>query len=378
MTIFRDLRVYAVPRLALALSLSAVPLAQAVDNVYRQHNLVSDGAVQADFTDTNLVNAWGIAFNPTGVVWVADNGSGVSTLYDGTGLAMSLVAHIPSAANNQEGANPTGIVFNGTKDFVISANGTKASAAFIFASEDGSISAWAPGLDPSPPPQQHAFQQVDNSKFGAVYKGLTLGADGTRSLLYATDFHNNKIDVFDGSFAPVNLPGAFKDPQLPAGFAPFGIKNFGGNIYVTYAKQDKVKHDDVAGPGNGFVDVFDPKGNLLQRVVTRGNLNSPWGIAVAPAGFGKFSNRLLVGNFGDGRINAYDLVSGEFVGRLHGSDGKSLQIQGLWSIGFGNGYVSQPVNTLFFAAGPGDEAHGLYGRIDVVHGMEHPHGDDDD
>jgi uncharacterized protein (TIGR03118 family) len=205
-----------------------------------------------------------------------------------------------------------------------------------------------------------------------------LGADGTRSLLYAADFHNNKIDVFDGTFAPVSLPAAFKDPKLPPGFAPFGMRNLDGNIYVTYAKQDAAKHDDVAGKGNGFVNVFDPQGTLIRRIVTRGRLNSPWGMAIAPAGFGKFSHRLLVGNFGDGRINAYDLASGEFVGSLHGSDGKALHIEGLWGIGFGNGFVSQPVNTLFFAAGPGDEAHGLYGRIDVVPGMERNGNHDED
>jgi uncharacterized protein (TIGR03118 family) len=375
MTLSGNLPAQAASGLLLAFALSAAPIAQAVDNVYEQHNLVSDGAVHADFTDANLVNAWGIAFNPTGVDWVADNGTGVSTLYDGNGAAVPLVVQIPTAANNQGGANPTGIVFNGTKDFVISQGGVSASAIFIFASEDGSISAWALTVDAT-----HALQKVDNSKSGAVYKGLALGADGTGSLLYAADFHNNKIDVFDGGFKPVSLPGSFKDPHLPAGFAPFGIRNLSGNIYVTYAKQNAEKHDDVAGKGNGFVDVFDPKGNLIRRVVTRGKLDSPWGIAIAPAGFGKFSNRLLVGNFGDGRINAYDLASGEFVGRLRGSDGKPLQIEGLWGIGFGNGFVSQPVNTLFFAAGPGEEKHGLYGRIDVVRGMEHPqdHDEDDD
>ncbi len=379
MTLSGNLPAQAASGLVLAFALWAAPLARAVDNVYEQHNLVSDPSGHADVTDPNLVNAWGIAFNPTGVDWVADNGTGVSTLYDGNGVALSLVVHIPTATNNKDSANPTGIVFNGTKEFVISNNGVSAPALFIFASEDGSISAWAPGVDPALPGQQHAFRQVDPTS-GAVYKGLALGADGMRSLLYATDFHNNKIDVFDGGFKPVSLPGSFKDPHLPAGFAPFGIRNLNGNIYVTYAKQNAERHDDVAGKGNGFVNVFDPKGNLIRRVVTRGKLNSPWGMAIAPAGFGKFSGRLLVGNFGDGRINAYDLASGEFVGRLRGPDGKPLQIEGLWGIGFGNGFVSQPVNTLFFAAGPGDEAHGLYGRIDVIRGMEHPkdHDEDDD
>ena len=304
------------------------------------------------------------------VVWVADNGTGVATLYDGHGTAGALVVTIPKAANNTEGANPTGIVFNGTKDFATSAG----PSLFIFASEDGSISAWMPGTTA-------AVLEVDNSKNGAVYKGLALGADGIDSRLYAADFHNNRIDVFDRTFTPVTLPGAFKDPHLPPGFAPFGIRNLDGNIYVTYAKQDKDKHDDVAGRGNGFVNVFDPKGVLIQRVVTRGQLNSPWGLAIAPAGFGKFSHHLLVGNFGDGHINAYELESGEFAGQLRDGHGKSLHIEGLWGLSFGNGYLFQSVNTLFFTAGPGDEQHGLYGKIDVKQGMgrddSHDREDDD-
>jgi uncharacterized protein (TIGR03118 family) len=175
--------------------------------------------------------------------------------------------------------------------------------------------------------------------------------------------------VFDSSFKPVTLAaGAFTDPQLPAGFAPFNVQEINGDIYVAYAKQDAEKHDDVAGAGLGFINVFDPNGRLLRRVVSGDKLNAPWGIALAPAGFGKFGNRLLVGNFGDGAIHAFDLESGEFAGTLQGPNGNPIQIPGLWGLRFGNGFLNQPVNTLFFTAGPGEEAHGLYGRIDAVAG----------
>ena len=201
---------------------------------------------------------------------------------------------------------------------------------------------------------------------GAIYKGIALSAGGTGQLLYATDFHNGRVDVFDNTFAPVTLPaGAFTDPQLPSGYAPFGIQAISGNIYVTYAQQVAGSNDEAHGPGLGVVDVYDPNGVLLNRVATHGNLNAPWGIAMAPAGFGKFSNSLLIGNFGDGTINAYDPKNFTPQGQLKGQDHKPLKIDGLWGIAFGNGFVDQPVNTLFFAAGPDDENHGLYGRLDV-------------
>lgn len=361
--------------LVVALALVAAPATQAAGGFYQQHNLVSDGFVPADHFDANIVNAWGIAFNPFGPVWVADGGTGVSTLYDGTGNVLSLVVNIPSPGNSAGGGNPTGIVFNASTGFVVTKGSTSGASRFIFATEDGLIAGWAPNVDST-----HAITAVDNSaSTGAVYKGLALSAGGSGSLLYAADFHNNRIDVFDNAFKSVTLsPGAFTDPKLPMGFAPFGLQAINGNIYVSYAKQDADKHDDVQGQGLGFVDVFDPNGNLIRRVVSRGRLNAPWGMTLAPAGFGKFSNRLLVGNFGDGRINAYDLATGEFVGRLKGTDHRPIQIDGLWGIAFGNGFLSQPVNTLFFAAGPGDEQHGLYGRIDLAPGNDVDDGADAD
>ncbi|HJV79884.1 TIGR03118 family protein [Noviherbaspirillum sp.] len=336
---------------------------QATGNFYQQHNLVSDGANPADNIDPNLINSWGVAFNPFGPVWVADNGTGVSTLYDGNGKPQSLVVQIPGPANASGPGTPTGIVFNASTGFVVSQGGTSGASKFIFATEDGVIAAWAPNVDAT-----HAVRMVDNSvATGAVYKGLALSAGGNGSLLYAADFHNNRIDVFDTAFKPVTLaPGAFSDPGLPAGFAPFGLQAIGGDIYVAYAKQDAAKHDDVAGEGLGFIDVYDPNGTLLRRLVSRGKLNSPWGMALAPAGFGKFSGRLLVGNFGDGLIHAYDIATGDLTGTLKDPGKRPIKIDGLWGLAFGNGFNNQPVNTLFFAAGPGDEKQGLYGRIDVA------------
>jgi uncharacterized protein (TIGR03118 family) len=361
----------------LAWAIAAASAAHAAGSVYERHDLVSDGFVAAAHHDPNLVNGWGVAFNPFGPVWVADNGAGVSTLYDGAGNLVPLVVQIPSAGNAFGGGNPTGIVFNGSSGFVVSGNGLSGPSRFIFASEDGGIAGWAPNLER--PIATHAVRVIDNSRTGAIYKGLALSAGGSGSLLYAADFHNARVDVFDADFKPVTLPaGAFTDPSLPAGFAPFGLQAINGDIYVSYAKQDADRHDDVKGKGLGFVDVFDPNGKLIKRVVSRGKLNAPWGMALAPAGFGRFANRLLVGNFGDGRINAYDLASGEFVGRLKGSDRRPIEIDGLWGLAFGNGFANQPVNTLFFAAGPGDEQHGLYGRIDVVPGEDHDEGPDDD
>lgn len=356
--------------LALAtVSTFSVP-AFADDNAYQVHNLVSDGFLPADHVDQNLVNAWGIAFNATGPVWVANNGSGTSTLYTGDGTPLSLVVQIPTPSANT-GGNPTGIVFNlvnAATSFPVTSSGKTGGSRFIFATEDGVIAGWSPSVDGT-----HAIVAVDNSASHAIYKGLAISANGSTQLLYATDFHNARIDVFDSSFAPVTLAaGAFVDPKIPAGYGPFGIQAIGGNIFVTYAKQDADAEDDVHGPGLGFVDVYDPNGVMLDRVATHGRLNAPWGIALAPAGFGKFSNSLLIGNFGDGRVNAYDPKNYTSRGQLEG-----VQIDGLWGLAFGNGFAGQPVNTLFFTAGPGDEAHGLYGRIDATTQPKHADNDQD-
>jgi len=199
----------------------------------------------------------------------------------------------------------------------------------------------------------------------AVYKGLAIGSNSQSTFLYAANFRAGTVDVFDTSFHHVTLAGSFSDPGIKGGFAPFGIANLGGQVYVTYAKQDATLHDDVAGPANGFVDVFDTNGNLVRRAATRGRLNSPWGVAIAPAGFGRFSGDLLVGNFGDGRINVIDPATGEFIDQLRGPDNRALVIDGLWAIVFGSGSTnSGPANALFFTAGLDGESHGLFGRID--------------
>lgn len=331
------------------------------EGVYRQRNLVTDTpTIPAEHIDPNLVNSWGVAFNPFGFVWVADNGTGLATLYDGNGVPQSLVVTIPGPSRDVTGT-PTGIVFYGGPDFIVREHYREGPARFIFAAEDGGISAWAPNVEPT------RAIRVFSSRDGAVYKGLALSANGKAPLLYATDFHNNRVDVFDADFKPVHMHHkSFHDPDLPKGFAPFGIQAINGDIYVSYAKQDEARHDDVAGPGNGFVNVFDPEGRLIRRLISRGELNSPWGMTLAPASFGEFGSRLLVGNFGNGRLNAFDLKSGKFVGQLRGVDRKPLFIDGLWGIQFGNGLEHQPTNTLFFASGPQHENHGLYGRLDAV------------
>jgi uncharacterized protein (TIGR03118 family) len=333
--------------------------------------LVSDGAVSTPFTDPNLKNAWGVAFNPNGFVWVADNATGKSTLYDGRGMPQSLVVAVPGAGGQQ--GKPTGIVFSGSNDFVVAKNGLSGPSRFIFATENGTISGWAPNVE-----LNNAQLAVDNSAEHSIYKGLALAATGEGDFLYATDFHNGRIDVFDASFHPVHRAGAFVDPKLPKGYAPFGIQNLQGDLYVTYARQDEEAEDDVTGAGFGVVDVFDAQGHLLRRIAAGGRLNAPWGLALAPADFGRFSNTLLVGNFGDGRISAFDVRSGDFLGQLRKPDGHRVEIEGLWGIAFGNGLQHQPTSTLFFAAGPNDEVNGVYGRIDPAAADEAKGEDDDD
>jgi uncharacterized protein (TIGR03118 family) len=326
---------------------------------YEQHTLVSDGSVPADVVDPDLINGWGVAFNPQGFVWVTDNGTGKATLYDGAGAKQALVVTIPPAPGETV-ASVTGIVFSGGADFVVKGK-TPAGAdlsgpsRFIFVSEGGEVTGWAPNVNPLT-----AFLAVPN-KTGAIYKGLAIGGNGTTHLLYAADFHNARVDVFDGTFAPVTLPsGAFRDSHLPRGYAPFGIQAINGDIVVTYAKQDDAAEDEIAGRGFGFVDIFDPNGKLVQRFAARGALNAPWGIALAPSSFGRFGGALLIGNFGDGTINAYGPISGHFLGSLRDNHGRRIRVDGLWGMQFGNGLMQQPTNALFAAAGPGDEEGGSY------------------
>ncbi|PYV19444.1 MAG: TIGR03118 family protein [Acidobacteria bacterium] len=338
---------------------------------YRQQNLVSDLPGLAPTQDTNLVNPWGIVFPPTGPFWIADNGAGVSTLYDSNGnpfpLSSPLIVAIPPPAGGS-GSAPTGVVFNGTSDFMVSENSASGPARFIFVTEDGTISGWNPTVDVT-----NAILEVDNSApggpdgflLGAVYKGLANGNNGSGNFIYATNFSDGAVEMYDASF---NFVKSFTDPGITpdaagTGFAPFGIRNINGNLYVTFAMQDSFRHDDVKGPGNGFIDVFDLNGNFVQRFASGGTLNSPWGLALAPAHFGKFSGDLLVGNFGDGRINGFMPQGHSFVGQLRGPLGQPITIDGLWGLTFGNGHTAGPTNVLFFTAGIFDESHGLFGKI---------------
>jgi len=326
---------------------------------YANHVLVSNGAVPADFTDPNMINSWGIAFNPTAVVWVNDADAGKSTLYDGTGKPQSLVVTVPGP--NGAMGNPTGIVFSGGNDFVVTNGTTSGPARFIFATENGTLAGWAPTVNPT-----MAIQAANKSASGAVYTGLALSGNGSTHLLYAANFSQSRVDVFDGTFTQVTVPGGFYDRYLPHGYAPFGIQAIGGDIYVTFAKQNASEPDEeVHGQGLGVVDVFDPNGNLIRRVATRGALNAPWGLALAPASFGRFGGALLVGNLGDGTINAYGPISGNWLGTLRDTDGKRLHLDGLWGIAFGNGVLQQKTNALYYAAGPNDEADGAYGVVTV-------------
>ena len=333
-------------------------------SAYSLSKLVSDGAATAATTDGKLVNPWGIVFAPGATVWVANNRTQSATLYDGTGLRQARVVNIPAGLNGQ--ADPTGIVANSTTGFVVTHGSATAPAKFIFAGESGAISAWTPVVD-----GQNAFVEYDDGAGGAVYKGLAIAADaGNVTRLYATDFHNGKVDVFDNTFHKITVAGSFSDSTLPQGYAPFGIQALTVHdktlIYVTYAKQDTARRDNVVGAGLGLVDMYDTQGVLQSHLVaTGGKLNAPWGLALAPANFGTLSNMLLVGNFGDGAINAFDPSSGQPHGTLSDASGQPILNPGLWGMAFGNGAHNQPLTTLYFAAGIAFGADGLYGRIDL-------------
>ncbi len=333
-------------------SLSAVFPAITQGASYLQHNLVSDIAGLADHTDTNLLNPWGISFSSGSPFWISDNHSGLSTLYNSSGTPQALVVTIPPPANGTPPAAPSGTVFNSTSDFAVATNGP---TRFIFSTEDGTISGWNGGSS--------AVLKVDNSAAGTVYKGLAGGSAGGSNYLYATDFHGGKIDAFDGNYRPASLAGSFADATIPSGFAPFGIQNINGRLYVTYAQQDSARHDDVKGPGNGYVNVFDTSGRMIRRLASQGVLNSPWGLALAPQGFGAFAGALLVGNFGDGRINAFNPDTGTWLGTINDTNGSPFSVDGLWGIAFGNGGNGGDQHTLYFTAGLNGEADGLFGSL---------------
>jgi uncharacterized protein (TIGR03118 family) len=320
------------------------------DNDYAVHRLVSDVPGLAEHVDPNLVNGWGLGALPTSPWWVSDNGTDKSTLYTADGTMVPLVVGVAGG--------PTGLVANPGTNFVVTENGKSGVARFLFDTERGQILGWSPDVA-----TDHAVVAAD-LKDGAIYKGLAISS--AADMLYAADFHNGRVDVFDGNFMPVKNPGAFEDPSLPAGYAPFGIQNVGGEILVSYAKQDADREDEIAGPGRGFVDAYDQSGVFLERIASHGALNAPWGLAMAPPTFGAFGGDLLVGNFGDGRINAYERGSAGWfhAGKLRNHAGTPISIDGLWALEFGLGNPNNgPTRRLFFTAGPGDEKHGLFGSI---------------
>jgi len=331
-------------------------------NAYLQHNLVSDLPGVADKVDPNLVNPWGITATATSPFWVSDNHSGMITVYDTGGnpfpAAQPLVVTLPPAANGNNPSSPTAEIANDTGGFAL-ADGKPAS--FLFVSEDGVVAAWNASAGGK------ANIMVDNSTSGAVYKGAAVAISAAGPQLYAANFHDGTVDVFDTRFNLVKPAGGFWDPNIPAGFAPFNVQRIGRKLYVTYAMQSEDRHDDLAGAGNGFINVFDFDGNLLQRLASNGALNSPWAVVMAPANFGDFSYTLLVGNFGDGRINVYDSCSGEWLAALNDPAGNPISITGLWGMIFGNGHNGGDAATLYFTAGIAGsddvEDHGLFASL---------------
>jgi len=320
-----------------------------IANAFIVTPLVGDNtALGAPVVDEDLINPWGIAFGPTGLLWVANNGTGKATIYSATGEKQALEVTIPPPPPPH--SLPTGVIFNPTTDFVIP--GSNNPAAFIFASEDGIISAWNTG--------NTAVIVSDQSGTGAVYKALTMASRNGANVLYATNFASGKVDVFDAHFNL--LAGSFTDPTIPLDFAPFGIQNVAGKLFVTYAKKAPPPDDDddEAGVGNGFVVVFNPDGSVAQRFASHGSLNSPWAVVVAPAGFGPFAGAILIGNFGDGKIGAYNAATGAFIDFLRTTGGAVIAIDGLWGLQFGPTSTS---TSLYFASGPGNELHGLVGTI---------------
>ena len=335
-------------------------------NEFTQTNLVSDRAGQhAQIVDQDLLNPWGLAFGPTTPLWVSDNNSNVATVYaippgGATVTKADLTVTLPGGrASTDDGGSPTGQVFNAGTGFVVTSPAGSGPARFIFSAEAGQISAWSPVADPVTGGTSTA--QVVFSSPTAVYKGLTIATDDAGTFLYASNFHDGTVDVFDSSFNRVHLAGDFRDRTIPRGYAPFGIQAIGSDIYVTYALQDAAKHDDVAGPGHGFVDVFTTDGFLIKRVASRGTLDSPWGLALAPSGFGPFGGKLLVGDFGDGRINAFGPFGG-FFGQLRDQAHRRIVIDDLWGLAFGTA-TTGGTGTLLFSAGINDQQDGLLGSI---------------
>lgn len=332
-------------------------------SAFTQSALASNGSVAGTPADVDVINPWGLVIGPDAPAWFVNNATDRATIYDGTGKKASLIVSIPAGTNGP--AAPTGIVANGTTDFAVTNGAASAAARFIFAGEAGTISGWNPTVAPT-----DAITMYDDGAGGAIYKGLAIANNGSANFLYATDFHNNKVDVFDSTFTKTTVPGGFEDPTLPDGFAPYGIRavQLDGQtiIVVTYAQQDDAARDEVTGEGLGLVNTFDTNGDLIANLIAQGGeLNAPWGIALAPANFGTLSNALLIANFGDGLINGFNAATGAHIAALSDASGNPIQNDGLWAIAFGNGARNQPPTTLYFTAGIADQTAGVYGRIDL-------------
>jgi uncharacterized protein (TIGR03118 family) len=364
-----------------AASLLTAQTTSAPANGYLVHNLVSDLANTADHQDPNLVNPWGVGFGPT-PYWVGNNGSGTATLYEGTGAAIPLVVTIPQAGNAGTAGPVTGVIFNA---FASNANAFDVQpgkpALFMFCSEDGVISGWNQSVSGT-----KASILFDNSKSGAVYTGCALGGTAAAPYLFAANFNAGTVDVYDANFnlnpapygqsslpQPYSASSSFSNPAIPAGFAPYNVQNINGTLFVTYAQQDAQKHDSTGGPGNGYVAMFNLNGTLIANLASEGPLNSPWGMAIAPSNFGLFSGALLVGNFGDGKINAFNATTGAVLGTLDDTTGNPIAIPGLWSLNFGGGAQSEDPGTLYITAGIGGgpnndpvEAHGLLASVQAA------------
>ena len=338
--------------------------------VYLRTDLVSNLKNLVQPADPNLQNAWGVASAPGGPLWVSDNNDGLATVYDGNGVKTNLTVTIPLPAGRAPppAAAPTGMVWNPTTSFKITAGGVTAPATFIFDSEDGTIVAWSAAVDPIANGQSTATLVVDNSAKGAVYKGLAFGTNKDGNFLFATNLAAGTVEVYDDTFTQVTLDGSFSDPDIPAGFAPFGIANINNDLYVTYAMQNPQKNDVIAGPGLGFVDVFTTEGVLIRRFASRGTLNAPWGVTRATANFGTFSGEILIGNFGDqgnfaGWINVFAANNdSDFIDALRDAKGRPISIDGLWSLTFGT-FLHSDGDTLYFTAGPNQQTNGLFGKI---------------
>ena len=328
--------------------------AMAQTSTYVQTNIISDGSVPAAQVDPTLINPWGVSIGQ-GDLWIDAAGSG-SSLVDSIAGIKSFAVTIPPAATSSAHGSPAGTVFNSNSAIFNIPNST--SAVFLFGTLDGTIAGWNAGTP-------EAVTVVNNSSAHASYTDIALDTNGTGTFLLAANFALGTVDVFDSTFAPVHLAGTFADPQMPSGFSPFGIHSIGGNIYVTYAQVNPSTGRETVGAGLGYVDVFDNNGNLLQRAISQGDLNAPWGMALAPAGFGSFGGDLLVGNFGDGMINAFDPKSFAQIGQLQSASGTAIANSGLWEIFFGQNGVGDP-NTLYFAAGINGEKDGLFGSIAVA------------